>query len=163
MDKVKVYVVNVNDLFLVSCFVKKNKKNMEISARVVAIKWAAGLDVLDSVKDQDRPYVEAALVAASLIERPAPKLQVSVLDTEEDHYDVTVKGYTRLMDDDVWYDTFRGPDRPEELTHVIKTYSQMVGGVYIKVLKIRKVQFSRSVNKDRRDGRRVIRKRRDGR
>lgn len=110
-----------------------------VTAKVVAIEWASKLD-MSIVKDVDRPYVEAVLVEASLFQHPAPDLVVSVIDAVE-AYDITVRGYSRLMDDAQWYDTFLSQDRPKELDHVISTCTQMTEVGVLKVIRVQKVKF----------------------
>jgi len=134
------------------------KRSMEaVSARVVAVEWAGNVD-LSEVQMVDRTYIQAVLAEASLFERPAPELVVSILPCGE-HYDVTVKGYERLMDDCSWVEIFLGSDRSENLGHVIGLYTQMTeeGGV-IKVIQVQKVKFHHANTDDLRVRRRRGRK-----
>jgi hypothetical protein len=120
-----------------------------VTAKVVAIQWASQLD-MSIVKGVDRPHVEPVLVEASLFQHPAPDLVVAVNDIGE-LYEITVRGYTRLMDDEQWYNTFLGPDRPNELDHVVSTCTQMTEVGAIKVIRVQKIKFHH-VNPDQTHG-----------
>lgn len=106
----------------------------------IAHAWAQQVLKDDSVtKSIDRPYMEALLVTAAMMEQPMKSLAVAINDNG-DHYKVTLKGYKLLMDDAIWYHTFCGPNRDELLDNVKSTATQDVDGI-VKVITLSKVKF----------------------
>ncbi len=112
----------------------------QVQARVVAVEWVNSLSCLDAVAEEDKPYVQAVIIAAAVFHYPAPQLAGSVLDAGQ-HYDVTIKGYKKMIDDELWTETFVSRDRDDELSHVQKSLTQLTDIGAIKVLQVRKVRF----------------------
>ena len=107
----------------------------------IASAWAQSVLKDDTVtKPQDRPYMEAVLTTAALMEQPVKSLAVAINDNA-DHYKITLKGYKQLMDDEAWYMTFRGLNRDEMLDNVRGTYTQHPVEGIVKVIHLNKVQF----------------------
>lgn len=109
--------------------------------RSIATQWARNVLKDDTVtKPQDRPYMEAVLATAAMMEQPIKSLAVAINDNG-DHYKITLKGYNQLMDDEAWYLTFRGPNRDEMLDNVRGTFTQHPVEGIVKVIHLNKVQF----------------------
>jgi len=108
--------------------------------RSIAHAWAQSVLKDDSVtKPIDKPYMEAVLVTAAMMEQPMKSLAVAINDNG-DHYKITLKGYKLLHSHRIWYHTFCGPNRDELLDNVKDTYVQDVDGV-VTVIQLNKVKF----------------------
>jgi len=109
--------------------------------RSIAQQWAQNVLKDDTVtKTQDKPYMEAVLTTAAMMEQPVKSLAVAINDNG-DHYKITLKGYKLLMSDEIWYTTFSGPNRDELLDNVKGTFTQHTDVGVIKVIHMNKVQF----------------------
>ena len=111
--------------------------------RSIATAWAQSVLKEDTVtKTQDKPYMEAVLATAAMMEQPIKSLAVAINDCG-DHYKITLKGYKLLMSDETWYLTFRGPNRDEMLDNVTGTYTQTPPDAAgpVKVIQLNKVVF----------------------
>lgn len=107
----------------------------------IATQWAQNVLKDDNVtKPQDKPYMEAVLATAALMEQPIKSLAVAINDNG-DHYKITLKGYKQLMSDEAWYLTFMGPERDEMLDNVRGTFTQHPVEGIVKVIHLNKVQF----------------------
>lgn len=108
--------------------------------RAVAAAWAQNVLKDDNVtKSLDKPYMEAVLTMAAMMEQPMKTLAVAINDCGE-HYNITLKGYKLLMSDRIWFHTFCGPNRDQLFDNVKETYTQDVDGI-VKVIKMDKVKF----------------------
>lgn len=109
--------------------------------RTIAHAWAQSVLKDDTVtKTPDKPYMEALLTTAAMMEQPIKTLAVAINDNG-DHYKVTIKGYKLLMSDKAWYLTFEGPNRDEMLDNVTGTFTQHTDLGIIKVIHMNKIQF----------------------
>lgn len=109
--------------------------------RAIAHQWAQSVLKEDTVtKTPDKPYMEAVLITAAMMEQPIKTLAVAINDNV-DHYKITLKGYKLLMSDAGWYLTFMGPNRDEMLDNVTGTFTQHTDVGVIKVIHMNKIQF----------------------
>lgn len=113
-----------------------------LDRRATATVWAQSvLKENPRVKAPDRPYIEAALVEAALMEYPLKELAVGINDCGQ-HYKITLKGYKNLLDDVLWVNAFHGAHRNAMLDNVTKSYTQLTDSGAIKVIQINKVQLN---------------------
>jgi hypothetical protein len=113
--------------------------------RAKAVAWAQ-IVLADhkEVKQQDRPYVEAALVEAAMQESPLPKMLVVGINTkdDDDHYKITLHGFHNPIDDVLWTNAFIGKHRHAMMDNVSQTYNQETDQGAIKVIEVRKVKLA---------------------
>lgn len=108
--------------------------------RAIAQAWAQSVLKEDTItKPIDKPYMEAVLTTAAMMEQPMKSLAVAINDNG-DHYKITLKGYKLLHSHRIWFHTFCGPNRDELLDNVKDTYVQDVDGV-VTVIQLNKVKF----------------------
>jgi len=122
---------------------EESSTSLRPDRRAIATAWAQSVLKEDTVtKSQDKPYMEAVLATAALMEQPIKSLAVAINDCG-DHYKITLKGYKLLMSDATWYLTFNGPNRDEMLDNVTGTYTQTPPDATgpVKVIQLNKVVF----------------------
>lgn len=111
--------------------------------RSLACAWAQSILKEDNVtKIQDKPYMEAVLITAAMMEQPIKSLAVAINDCG-DHYKITLKGYKLIMSHETWYLTFKHPEyRDEMLNLVTGTYTQLPSNSgFVKVIQLNKAVF----------------------
>lgn len=111
--------------------------------RSLALSWAQSILKEDNVtKTQDRPYMEAVLATAAMMEQPIKSLAVAINDCG-DHYKITLKGYKLLMSHETWYLTFKHPDHRDEMLNLVTgTYTQLPNNSgFVKVIQLNKAVF----------------------
>ncbi len=120
-----------------------------LQARLLAEKWTEDVlkDNAGVIKQQDLPYVTETLVQVGMFERPIGKLCCGI-NSNDDHYAITVKGYKRLMSDRIWGNIFLSKEKGALLKNTYDTFTQIDGGVFIKVLLVKKIRFSSGADED---------------
>lgn len=111
----------------------------------VVESWASdimGQYTNGEIPEVDREFVRAVLLAAGTLEKPMPNLAVNVLDSGA-CYDVTIKGYKRLIKVVELANLFRGASRDPMLNHVVDLMIQPNDqGSTVLVVQVEKMQFN---------------------
>lgn len=78
------------------------------ASAIAAIKYARGID-LSRVDPSDRNAVRTILTRALQFHVPVPALKVRIIKTRT-HYNISIKGWVKAIDDALWYTTFLAPE-----------------------------------------------------
>jgi hypothetical protein len=85
----------------------------------------------------DEPYIEAVIAEAAAFEQPIPNLDIAI--NRMGNYVITIKGYSKIVDDVLWVNTFMGRDRDDMLSRVSGTGTHFASKS--KVVYMEKTQF----------------------
>ncbi len=100
---------------------------------------AASMKKLPKFPTADEPYIEAVIAEAANFEHPIPNLEIAV--NRMGDYVITIRGYSKMIDDVLWVNTFMGRDRAEMLSRVSATKTQVSGKNIVKAIHMEKTQF----------------------
>lgn len=110
--------------------------DMRVEAGAVADGVLNALE--QPIQREDVPNVRAVIIECALFESPMPNLKVAVNDVGG-HYNVTVSGYRKMMDQVRWVNTFMGNHRNVDLSNVMHTYLQFLETSACLVIQLQKV------------------------
>lgn len=113
-----------------------------LETRAAAADWATGMLKLQqtSTREQDRPYVVAALTEAALMEQPLKALSVAINEHTTD-YAIAIKGHKSLQSVRHLFSTFLSKNRNHMLDNVTDIFVQLTDAGAVIVIHVKKVKF----------------------
>lgn len=113
-----------------------------LDTRAIAVEWAQTALADDTVtKQYDKPHMETLLTELAMFQQPIKSLSLSIHDNQ-DHYTVTIKGYTRAIRGPHINDVLFNPlTRSQAMDNVMDWYIQIVDSTPAIIVTMKKIVF----------------------